>query len=611
MALFSFGYKRKMEELKRLLDAQEYEKAALLAKEIPVQKAKSAYELNLLGKAYKWNEEFLLARDIYVHSYEIRCSRTVLLEIMDCCLEIKDLEGAELYFDEYHRVVPEDKVTQYVYRYRIEKKKKRERRLLIAILEELKALEYIEEYAYELAKQYHKAGMIQECMNECNDIILWFGFGPTVERAKALLAYYRGEISLEEIKSAGARYQMELEQRWQEEKQLEVPAEVQEEVPVEADTEVQPEMQIGVQPQDEVWAEIQPEIQPQEEPQEEMNVEMTENPGQEETYAEPVNEESQSPWEDEEREFELPEIDLSDISFDEDRTERQEVRREQESQEMQETTGTEEFYVAESAELETQNERLAELLKKKKISAMEILKNFCRMERVRKQVVKSLELALSDREKAYFVLTGEAQTGKTTLALSLIRLLYELDIVKYDRTATIDAVQLNQVSLEDYGEELKDCNLIIENAGGMTKESVDGLLRFSRGSRGKTCVILEDSVRNINKFLRAREELNSLFNNRIHLGKYNTGDLMGFAYDKIKKEDYCIDKMAAQVLCNKIDEIVRMYGNEQRLTRTMKLVDVVIARAEKRTGELLLSMAADGKIQQGNYMVITLEDVMN
>ena len=65
------------------------------------------------------------------------------------------------------------------------------------------------------------------------------------------------------------------------------------------------------------------------------------------------------------------------------------------------------------------------------------------------------------------------------MALSFIRLLYQLDIVKYDRTATIDAVQLNQVSIEDYGEELKNCNLIIENAGGMTKESIEGLLRFS------------------------------------------------------------------------------------------------------------------------------------
>ena len=581
MALFGLGYKKKIEEIKQLLEEQDYEQAALTADEVPVKRLKSAYELNLIGKAYKCNGDFLQARDAFERSYEVRCSRPVLIDIMDCCLEIKDLESVEKYFDEYHKVAPEDKVTQYKYRYRIEKKKGRERRLLITILEELKALEYMEEFAYELAKQYHKAGMAEECMRECNDIILWFGFGPTVERAKTLLAYYRGEISLDEIKSAGARYQAELERQWKEEKE----AIKQQELPVE---EVRP-----AKAREEYQEEYTEAAVAEEEPvQEELPAEPVEEPADAEELTEVYREEPREELQPEPQE-ETPE--------------HQEVQ----EYELQDNSRVEEeLYVPAAENLETTNERLAELLKKKKISIPEILKNFGRIERIQKQVVKSLELAINDREKAYFVITGEPQTGKTTLALSMIRLLYELDIIKYDRTATIDAVQLNQVSIEDYGEELKNCNLIIENAGGMTKESIEGLLNFSKGSRGKTCVILEDTVRDINKFLRAREELNSLFNNRIHLGKYNTEDLLGFAYDYIKKEDYGIDKMAAQVLHDKIDEIVRDYSNDQRLVRTLKLVEVVVARAEKRAGELILSMAAEGKIKQGNYLVIILDDVI-
>ncbi len=577
MALFGMGYKKKIEELKQQLDEQNFEQAAAVADEIPVKRLKSAYELNLVGKAYKCNGDFLQAREAFERSYEVRCSRPVLIDIMDCCLEVKDLESAEKFFDEYHKVAPEDKITQYRYRYRIEKKKGRERRLLIMILEELKALDYVEEYAYELAKQYHKAGMAEECMRECNDIILWFGFGPTVERAKTLLAYYKGEISLEDIKSAGARYQAEAERRMQEEqaeKEVAVAEEEAAEVAAVAEvTEV---------------AEEQPE-----EP---------------ESYeAEVIAEEQPAQADD----FVLPEIDMSGISFEEEPAENAAEQEEVSfAEDLQDSSrAEEELFIPETDPVETTNERLAELLKKKKVSIPETLKNFGRIDRIRRQVVKSLELAISDREKAYFVITGEAQTGKTTLALSFIRLLYQLDIVKYDRTATIDAVQLNQVSIEDYGEELKNCNLIIENAGGMTKESIEGLLRFSKGCKGKTCVILEDTVRDINKFLRAREELNGLFNNRIHLGKYNAEDLLGFAYDYIKKEDYGIDKMAAQVLSDKIDEIVREYGNDQRLLRTLKLVEVVVARAEKRAGELILNMAVEGKIQQGNYLVIILEDV--
>ena len=591
MALFGLGYKKKIEELKKQLDEQNYEQAALTADEIPVKKLKSAFELNLVGRAYKCNGDFLQARDAFERSYEVRCSRPVLIDIMDCCLEVKDLESAEKYFDEYHKVAPDDKVIQYKYRYRIEKKKGRERRLLIMILEELKALEYTEEFAYELAKQYHKAGMAEECMRECDDIILWFGFGPTVERAKALLAYYKGEISLEEIKSAGARYQAELERQWREEK---VATENEQEPQPEITEEVRPAAEEPVQAYREEAAvaeeyEREPEYREAEYREEEQII--PEQPVQEEiTYEEEKPEAAAEP-----DDFVMPEIDLSGISFD--------------NGVMENSRMEEELYIPSAEILETTNERLAELLKKKKVSIPEILRNFGRIERIQKQVVKSLELAINDREKAFFVITGEPQTGKTTLALSMVRLLFELDIIKYDRTATIDAVQLNQVSIEDYGEELKHCNLIIENAGGMTKESIEGLLRFSKGSKGKTCVILEDTVRDINKFLRAREELNSLFNNRIHLGKYNADDLLGFAYDYIKKEDYAIDKMATQVLRDKIDEIVRDYGNDQRLIRTLKLAEVAVARAEKRTGELILSMAAEGKIQQGNYLVIILDDV--
>lgn len=620
--LFGIGYKKKLEELKQHMDAQEYEAAALTADELPLSRLKAAYELNLVGKAYKCNGDFQQAYKAFERSYEVRCARPVLIDIMDCCLEIKDLDGAEKYFDEYQKVAPEDKSTLYKYRYRIEKKKGRECRLLITILEELKALDYVEEYAYELAKQYHKAGMVQECMNECNDIILWFGYGPTVERAKTLLAYYKGEISLEEIRSAGAKYQAEQERRYSKSKEADFD-EAEQAKRQFSQQEESAERRTSWQQQEEQaerWASWrqeeqeerrfspeqqegrpsvpeQPENLMEQRPEEEflqedfLQEEKSEQPPMEEGEWQQAEQNGQMTADAPEDEaFVMPELDLSGIDFDNSREE-------------------EELYVPASDTTEPANSRLTELLKRKQVDFAVSLKNFGRTGRIRKQIIKSLELAISDREKAYFVITGETQTGKTTLALSFIRLLYDLELVKYDRTATIDAVQLNQVSIEEYGEELKNCNLIIENAGGMTKESVDGLLQFSKDNAGKTCVILEDSIRNINKFLRAREELNSLFNNRIHLGKYSSEELMGFAFDAIEKEDYGIDKMAAKVLKDKIDEIVKNYGNDQRLIRTLKLVEAVIAKAEKRTGELILSMAAEGKIQQGNYLVIILDDV--
>ncbi len=597
MALFGFLFKKQIEEVKRYMDEQNYEAAAEVADGIPDHKLKSAYELNLLGKAYKCNGDYLQAKTVFEHSYAIRCSRTVILDIMDCCLEIKDLSTVETYFDEYHKVAPEDKVTQYIYRYKIEKSKGRDRHLLITILEELKALEYMEEFAYELAKQYHKAGMAEECMNECNDIIMWFGFGPTVERAKTLLAYYRGEISLEEIKSAGTRYRAEqarmIAEMAAQPKEETVPkAEAEPETPVKSEPEKEPEE-----------TELPEETDRKEEQglQEEENETETydEEPAPEMRIEETGIEEPQEEMQITEQEESLPELDFSEVDFD--------IQEEQEESRRDDT----ELYIqaADTEDFETQNERLTELFHKSSVSVADTLKNFGRIERIRKQIIKSLELVVNDREKAYFVITGDAQTGKTTLAFHFIKLLYELGIVKYDRTATIDAVQLNQVSIKDYGDQLRNCNLVIENAGGMTKDSINGLIEFSSGRKGSICVILEDSVRNINKFLRAREELNSLFNNRIHLGKYSAEDLLGFAYDYIEKEDYSIDKMAAQILKNRIEEIARTSSNEKSLIRVLELTQSIIDKAEERTGRLILTMANEGRILGGNYLVLTAEDV--
>ena len=569
MALFGLGGKNTLDEVKRYLDEENYEAAAEAADKISENRLKTASEFNMIGRVYKKNEDFLHAKRMFERSYALRCSRVVLLDLMDCCLAIRDLEEAEKYFDEYHKLAPEDKVTLYAYRYKIERKKGREIHLLLSILEELKAIEYLEEYAYELAKLYHKAGMTEECMNECQDIILWFGAGVTVERAKALLAYYKGELSLEDIKTAGERYVAK-----QQEQSVQTGAET---------TEEEEEEEVPEEPADEESYASDEEAECFAKPD---VPEQTEEPEEEERFEDAM-------------EDELPELDLSGIFSEADVSAKETSREEKE------------LFVPFYEEGKIENPKLAKLLRDKKVSLLAEAKNFERIEQVHKQLIKSLELVLTDREKAYFVITGERKTGKTTLAFALVKILYRLGIVKYDRTATISAVQLNQISIADYAEELKNCNLVIENAGGMTQETVDEVLRFSKGRRGSICVILEDSTRSINKFLRGREDLNSLFNNRIHIGKYGTKDLLGFAYDYIEKEDYGIDKMAAEVLSNKIDEIVRSYGDDERLLRTLDAAADAIAYAERRNSEILLGMAMEGRFREGNYLVIISDDIEN
>ncbi len=572
MALFGMSSKRILDEVKKCLEEENYEAAAEAADKIPVHKVKTASEFNILGRVYKKNKDYRQAKQMFKYSYEERCSRATLVELMDCCLQTAELEDAENYFDEYHRIASEDKATLYIYRYKIEEKKGRDAMLLIPILEELKAVDYREEYAYELAKLYHKSGRVEDCMNECRDIILWFDAGVTVERAKALLAYYKGEISLEDIKAAGERY-ME-KQRLQQEIQEEITesdrgAEASEEITEEAEQRSeQPEREWPEGQKEQLKAE---EILPEGHPVEEI-----------------------TPEEDVQKGEELPKIDLSGLGFPE----------------MESMHQKEERFVPFSPEDRTENTELAGLFAKKQIRLADEMKNFARMEQIHKQILKSLELVLTDRKTTFFVVAGDKKTGKTTFAFAFIRLLYHLELIRYDRTATIRAVQLNQISLDDCKEELRNCNLIIEEAGGMTKETADAVWRFAKNCSGRNCVILEDSVRSVNKLLRGREDLNALFGNRITLGKYSAGDLFGFAYDLIEKAEYCVDKAAAEVLAEKIEEIVKRCGEEERLTKTLEAATDALARAEERNGEVLLSMAREGRFREGNYQAVLPEDII-
>lgn len=541
-----FGTKQQLEQLKQQMDAGNYEEALSVADGIPDFRLKNYADLMLVAKAYKKNGEYSQAKQLYEKAKEKRSSRSVLLELLDCCLETEETEDADKYFDELHKIAPDDTVVLYAYRYKIEKCKKRDAALLITILEELKAIDYIEEYAYELAKQYHKAGRAQECMQECEEIILWFAEGAIVERAKALLAYYKGEISLEEIKTLGERYVASHSMQSNEE---------QKEQPEQVLAEQLPEEKETIQETEKQW-------EAEEEP--------------------------------------LPEIDLSCLDFSE---EEQNTSRE-----------PYELFFLESSEnkSEISEERPGKaerLLVNRNVSIEETCKSFARIGTVRSQILKCLEQFLNEQGSMSLVIAGEESSGKTALALSMVKLLYQLRLLKYDRTAVIAAERLNEISVADKKQELKNCNLLIEKAGKLKAATLEELLHFF-GSRNRgICLILEDTAERIDRLLHTKEDWEERFHKQVRISDYTAEDLLGFAYDRIAAEDYAIDKPAAEALKEKIEEIVGSQEKERHLTLTLSLVEQALALAEQRNGQIILKMAAAGRFQTGNFFVLLEEDI--
>lgn len=176
-------------EIRRLLDTRNYKKAAVILETMDVDKIKSITDLNAFADVYRKTGQYDLAEEILLRVYEKSPTYRVIYKLVTVSIKRGNLEAAEAYFKDYLEVAPET-VEKYILRYRMDKVKHSSYETRIESLEQIKRIEYIEEWAYELAKLYHKAGMSAKCVAECDDIILWFSEGVIVEKAKMLRAYY-------------------------------------------------------------------------------------------------------------------------------------------------------------------------------------------------------------------------------------------------------------------------------------------------------------------------------------------------------------------------------------------------------------------------------------
>lgn len=182
-----------MQEIRRLVEEHQYIKAAHMVDTLELAKIKSLTDLSVIADVLIQNERFDDALHVLSKVYAKSKTRRILYQLVDLSIKSKDVEEAEKYLLQYMGVAPQDSY-RFIFRYSIDKLKNEPYEVLIESLEELKEYEYVERWAYELAKLYHKAGKKDKCVRECSDIILWFGDGIYVEKAKLLKGYYVGEI---------------------------------------------------------------------------------------------------------------------------------------------------------------------------------------------------------------------------------------------------------------------------------------------------------------------------------------------------------------------------------------------------------------------------------
>ena len=207
--LDKYEYNLKLDQMKNFVAENKFEDAAEVADSINWNKIKNVNALVKAGEIYEKVERFEDAREILLNAYDRSpIGRTIIYRLAEIAIKMKDFEGAKEYYDEFVDIAPHDN-QKYVLRYNIKKAQGASNQELIPILEEFKDKEYTEEWAFELAYLYHKVGMVDKCIDACDELILWFGDGPYVERALELKMLYQPLTKSQEDKYKQFRLEKE------------------------------------------------------------------------------------------------------------------------------------------------------------------------------------------------------------------------------------------------------------------------------------------------------------------------------------------------------------------------------------------------------------------
>ena len=186
-----YEYKLKTEQMLELMEDGAYRKAAEIADTIDWRRVRNVSMLTQVSDIYEKNKEYQKSYEVLNAAYHrAEGSRKIISRLCTLALKTGNVDEAIDYYDDFVQIAPKDP-NQYILRYQILREQRAPIEQQIEALEEFKKSEYIEEWAYELAKLYQEAGMTAECLEECDDLILWFSEGQYVYKAMELKMQYK------------------------------------------------------------------------------------------------------------------------------------------------------------------------------------------------------------------------------------------------------------------------------------------------------------------------------------------------------------------------------------------------------------------------------------
>lgn len=580
----SYGIIIKTEEIRRRVQNGDYDSAQKIIDTIPLKKVKNIADLSLFSEIYIQNERYDDAMELLYRVYKKSKTRRVLSLMLDAAIGRKNIEEAEQLLSEYQSAAPND-YNYYIYRYKIDKLKKEPYKVLIDSLEKLKQHIYLEKWIYELAKLYYKAGMEKECIQECSDIILIFGEGVYVEKAKILKAYFSGEVGKEEIieklKNKTAVYNDDFSNKDG------LPEQDQEIVPENHDDEVYAE-------EERKNAAIDDEAE---------NIYETADKLQhEDSYVMdgPANDD-------------FKDTILEEIANNMRKEINSLLNNAQNSEAIENYTDSDEekdiinlFNLDETNEDLEQLDRLAESLN---VNIRHIFGNFLHISDLQNQLLKSLKLITDQNTKSVqLIITGAPLSGKTALAKDIAVFLNKIGRLKTSKIAKISAMKLNDTDLKKRREDLRNSCLVIEKAGELKKDAIDRIMDIIKFFSGDIAVILEDDKDSIERLLAKYPKIRDIFKNNLHIPPYSENDLLRTAYAMIVQRGYNLHPSAFEALNNGLFDIINDEEKDFRLKKICEYVQNAMLSADLRSGLKLLNPGAEGSMENTDTMLIMPED---
>lgn len=597
----------KTEEIRRRVQEGDFDSAQKVLDTMVLKKVKNIADLSLLSEVLTKNERYDEAMELLNRVYKKSKTRRTLHQMVFISIGRKNIEDAERFLRKYEEVAPSD-YNIYIFRYKIDKLKKESYETLIKSLKELKNRAYIEKWAYELAKMYYKAGMEKECIKECSDIILWFGEGSYVEKARVLKAYYSGEVGKDEIIK-------KLKNRaYRENKNGESAEESEELSPSESENKLsKDEPEIELLPED-----FQADPSSVELIIEQLPVDV--GSGEEHIYTTIPDLEVGDRVMEEIADYVSKEVESILSNEQDDLASKEDISNEDIHNE---DTHNENRIVGESVlgddgevhstdKTENNNEdldKLTELSEYFDVDIMDIFGNFLHVESIKNQLVKSIEIITSKRTKSVqMIITGAPSSGKSTLAKDIAIFLNKIGNLKTSRIAKISAMRLNEIDDIKNKEELRSCCMVIENANELKKPTIDKILALIKYFHGDIAIIFEENKKNMNRLFREYPKLMEMFKNRIHLPQYTDKELLGFAKSYIMHKDYKLETSTIELLIDGVDEIINSTSKEKQLESISKYVQNTINFAELRTGKLSSKPTNESKQMDSKILSLLPED---